>query len=294
MRHSRPLDLAFPVRRGWSRVALAISLVLHVLLFYGPIESRDPDIRLRPEINSILVPPPPGQTDVPDLVYLTPRGNARTALPAIRQPGATPTERPRPLDRVPEVTPDLRGGVIAPPDSGPARAQRTRTRIGPDYGDGVAWVRPVPFSPQELARHLERSHVQQVDSAVTSIMQAFLDSLANEPGADLKLPDWTTTLAGSKFGIDSRYIYVAGLKIPAALLALLPLPGGSVSQDRALDHVIDMRADIEQAARRAQNMEDFKRAIREIRDRKQRERDFERAQREPPPPADQPPSQPQP
>jgi hypothetical protein len=41
--------------------------------------------------------------------------------------------------------------------------------------------------------------------------------------------------------------------------------GGNVSQDRALDHVIDMRADIEQAARRAQNMEDFKRAIRDIR-----------------------------
>ena len=294
MQNPRPLDLNFPVRRGWSRVALAISVVVHVLLFFGPIESRAPALYPWPELNLIPIPPSASQADSPDLAYQALRGNARVTLPPVRQPGAVATGRPRPRDRVPEISPTLRGGVIVPPDSGPATAQRGRTRIGPDYGDGVGWVRPVPFSPQELARHLERSHIQQVDSAVTAIMQDFLDSLANEPGADLRLPDWTTTLAGSKFGIDSKYIYVAGLKIPAALLALLPLPGGNVSQDRALDHVIDMRADIEQAARRAQNMEDFKRAIREIRDRKQRERDFERAQRESPPPADQPPSPSQP
>jgi hypothetical protein len=293
MLNPRPLDLRFPVRRGWSRVALAISIVVHVLLFYGPIESRPPERHPWPELNLIPVPQSPTRSDAPDMVYLAPRGNARVALPPIRQPAAPSTGRSRPADLVPETTPSLRGGVIPLPDSGATTAERGRMRIGPDYGDGVGWVRPVPFSPQELARHLERSHVEHVDSAVTAIMQGFLDSLANEPGAALKLPDWTTTLAGSKFGIDSKYIYVAGLKIPAALLALLPIPGGNVSQDRALDHVIDMRADIEQAARRAQNMEDFKRAIREIRDRKQRERDFERAQRETPPPAEQPPPQPQ-
>ncbi|MEP7325538.1 MAG: hypothetical protein ABI836_06295 [Gemmatimonadota bacterium] len=294
MRNPRPLELGFPPRRGWSRVALAISIVVHVLLFYGPIESRPPERHPWPELSLIPIPQTPTQSDSPDMVYLAPRGNARMALPPVTQPGVSTTSRPRVSERIPEPVPALRGGVMVPPDSGTARAERGRTRIGPDYGDGVGWVRPVPFSPQELARHLERNHVEQVDSAVTAIMQAFLDSLANEPGAQLKLPDWTTTLAGTKFGLDSRYIYVAGLKIPAALLALLPLPGGNVSQDRALDHVIDMRADIEQAARRAQNMEDFKRAIRDIRDRKQRERDFERAQRESPPPAEPPPSPSQP
>lgn len=294
MPNPRPLDLGFPARRGWSRVALAISVVVHILLFCGPIESRPPERHPWPELSLIPVPQPATQTDNPDVVYLAPRGNARIPLPPIRQPAVPSTGHSRPADQIPEVAPSLRDGVITPPDSGTTTAERGRVRIGPDYGDGVGWVRPVPFSPVDLARHLERSHIQQVDSAVTAIMQAFLDSLANEQGAALKLPDWTTTLAGTKFGIDSKYIYVAGLKIPAALLALLPIPGGNVSQDRALDHVIDMRADIEQAARRAQNMEDFKRAIREIRDRKQRERDFERAQREPPPPADQspPPSQP--
>lgn len=243
----------------------------------------------------IPLPPPSNPNDVPELVYVVPRGNVNAQLPPISQPRTAAPESPRSTPRPPEPAPALRGGPVAPPDSGLATTRRRRTqRIGPEYGDGVGWVRPVPVSPQDLARHLERSHVEQIDSAVTAIMQAFLDSLANEPGAARKMPDWTTTLAGSKFGLDSRYIYVAGLKIPAAVLALLPLPGGNVSQDRALDHVIDMRADIEQAARRARNMDDFKQAIREIRDRKQRERDFERAQREPPPPADPPASQPQP
>ena len=107
----------------------------------------------------------------------------------------------------------------------------------------------MPVSPQDLAKHLERSHFQQVDSAVTIIMQAFLDSLDAERGAaQARLPDWTTNLAGKKFGVDSRYIYIAGLKIPAAVLALLPLPQGGVDQSHALDHIMDLRADIEQAA----------------------------------------------
>ena len=95
------------------------------------------------------------------------------------------------------------------------------------------------------------------------------------------LPSWTTTLAGKKFGLDSRNIYVAGLKIPAAVLALLPLPHGNESQ--AFDRSGWLYADLRTASQRAANVEDFKRAIREIRDRKESERAFARNQRTPPP-----------
>ena len=40
------------------------------------------------------------------------------------------------------------------------------------------------------------------------------------------MPSWVTEVAGKKFGLDSKNIYVAGLKIPAVVLALLPDPGG--------------------------------------------------------------------
>jgi hypothetical protein len=170
-------------------------------------------------------------------------------------------------------------------DSGPAvTGTPGYARVAPDYGNGVLWVRPVPISPEEIARRLEAEHFEHVDSAVTAIMQAFLDSLAAEPAGQVRMPAWTTTVAGSKFGLDSKYIYIAGLKIPAVVLALLPLPQGNFDQARAYNHLMDLRADIERAARRANNMDEFKRAIGEIRERKQRERDFERAPREIPPP----------
>ena len=277
-------DPRFPRERGWPRAAIAISIVAHLLLFFGPVESRAPTIVPPPDRIVILAPSPEPPSE-PALVFVTPRspppdrppetGDRRGSRPVLREPAPAETFVP--------VTPRLN----PPPsmDSGPAspRAQGY-ARVAPDYGNGVLWVRPVPISPEVLARRLEAEHFEHVDSAVTAIMQAFLDSIAAEPGAGrVRMPEWTTTVAGSKFGLDSKFIYIAGLKIPAAVLALLPLPQGNIDQARAYNHLMDLRADIERAARRSENMEEFKRVIEEIRIRKQRERDFERAQREAPP-----------
>lgn len=225
-------------------------------------------------------------------MYWMPRVDAATTPGhASAEPSSSGVPSERPVEIAPDHVEAQPSPDPAPPDTEAIAANRRPgfIPVAPAYGEGVLWVRPVPVSPADLAKHLERSHVERVDSAVTVIMQAFLDSLDAERGAQARLPDWTTNLAGKKFGVDSRYIYIAGLKIPAAVLALLPLPQGG-DQAHALDHLINLRADIEQAARRAENMDEFKRAIREIRERKQRERDFERAQREtpPPPPEDAP------
>jgi hypothetical protein len=47
-----------------------------------------------------------------------------------------------------------------------------------------------------------------------------------------------------------------------------------------------MRSDLQYAAQRAQNLEEFKDMIRDMRLRKEREREFERNQRTAPPPAE--------
>ncbi|MEO8295179.1 MAG: hypothetical protein ABI613_06655 [Gemmatimonadota bacterium] len=283
----RPLNLNFPRQRGWPRVALVVSILLHILLFLGPVESRPPALVTRiPRL--IAVPPSVPDKGAPDAMVFVMPGERTTAR---RQ--AAPEIAGRGMTRPPApvvVGPTVSIPVEPPPQSDTGHVQMAPERrgfasVGPAYGEGLLWVRPVPVSPADLAKHLQRSHVELVDSAVTVIMQAFLDSLDAERGAALaKLPDWTTTVSGRKFGVDSRYIYLAGLKIPAAVLALLPLPQGNIDQARAYNHLMDLRADIEQAARRAENMDEFKRAIREIRERKQRDRDFERAQRETPPP----------
>jgi hypothetical protein len=118
-------------------------------------------------------------------------------------------------------------------------------------------------------------------------VQGYLDSIASDPSARAQaLPSWTKEIAGKKFGIDSKNVYIAGLKIPAAVLALLPIPAGNLDQNRAYNHLMDLRADIQQAAQRADNLEEFKLMIREMRLRKEREREFQKNQRTAPPPAD--------
>jgi hypothetical protein len=163
-------------------------------------------------------------------------------------------------------------------------------RIGPELADGRLWVRPLPLPPKELASRLSRKrHTELVDSAVTAIVQAYLDSIAADPSArSVGLPSWTTEVAGKKFGLDSSSIYVAGLKIPAVVLALLPIPAGNIDQNHAYNHLMEMRADLQQAAQRAQNLEEFKQIIRDIRARKEREREFDKNQRTAPPPEEPP------
>lgn len=214
-----------------------------------------------------------------------PRAPAR--MPAART-GSTRELRgaqPFPGGRLPRVeqTPSaaLPVPVTAPPvaaalDTG--RAAPMARRIAPGLAGGKLWVEPLPLPPKELAQRLQRSHVELVDSAVTATIQAFLDSIAVDPASkSAALPSWTTTIAGKKFGLDSRNIYVAGLKIPAAVLALLHLPSGNES--KAFDRSGWLYEDLRFAAQRSANVADFKREIKEIRERKEREREFDHNQR---------------
>jgi hypothetical protein len=156
-------------------------------------------------------------------------------------------------------------------------------RIGPGLAEGRLWVRPLPLPPKELAKRLEKTHTELVDSAVTAIVQGYLDSIAMDPAArQVGLPSWTTQVAGKKFGLDSKNIYIAGLKIPAVVLALLPLPQGNIDQNRAYSHLMELRGDLQQAARRAENLDEFKAMIRDMRLRKEREREFDENQRKTP------------
>ena len=212
------------------------------------------------------------------------RGAAPTTVPSRPEPDepvviATPPPQP--------VTETADTGVV--PQAPPPRPA-VIGRIGPGLAEGRLWVRPLPLPPKELAQRLtQQRHVELVDSAVTAIVQAYLDSIAADPGSrKAGLPSWTTNVAGTKFGLDSSSIYFAGLKIPAAVLALLPIPGGNIDQNRAYNHLMEMRGDLQRAAQRSQNMEEFKSMIREMRKRKEREEEFKRNQRTAPPPEEPP------
>jgi hypothetical protein len=266
--------------RGRRWLALGVSLAVHSLLFLVVIEGYLPEVRGR--TSSILViplpaPEPDRATPTPYYVPRQARGLGRAHVPLPpRNPLPPDSGTPSRDEPIYPVRPDT-GGVPRSPVG----------RIGPALGDGRLWVRPLPLPPRELARRLQPSHAELVDSAVTAIVQGYLDSIAREPGADqVDLPDWTTEVAGSKFGLDSRNIYIAGLKIPAAVLVLLPIPSGG-NQQHALDHNGQWIAeDLRRAAQRANTVDEFKRAVRELREKKQHDKQLERAQREQPDSAD--------
>ncbi len=219
--------------------------------------------------------------------YRTPRPEGKAGTGIVGERPSRPALRPRP--QAVTVLPEPRR-VPVRIDTGSAPAPRPRTLIGligPGLADGRLWVRPLPLPPKELASRLSKRHVELVDSAVTAIVQSYLDSIANDPSArGQTLPSWTKEIAGKKYGLDSKNIYIAGLKIPAAVLALLPIPAGNIDQNQAYNHLMDLRADMQYAAQRAANLDEFKAMIRDMRLRKEREREFEQNQRTAPPPAD--------
>lgn len=282
----RPPELRLPRARRLPWVAVAASALVHSLLLFGWIEGRQPVLPRRPAQLIVLAPPAEGPPAVP-MPYRAPRAEGRsgTGTSGIRPARPALPPRPQAVTVLPEPKPSrLR------PDTGRAPAPRPRPgigRIGPGLADGRLWVRPLPLPPEELARRLSKGHVELVDSAVTAIVQGYLDSIASDPSSRAPaLPSWTGEIAGRKFGLDSSNIYIAGLKIPAAVLALLPIPAGNVDQNRAYSHLMSLRADLRFAAQRADNLEEFKLMIRDMRLRKEREREFERNQRTAPPPAD--------
>lgn len=287
-----PFEFHLRKRPPWPWVTVGVSILVHSLLLFGWITGRLPSVPRLPHQLIVLSQPADGHDQITMRYQLPERVGERGAsdVPATRR-GAPRVRVTRPvLPTPPEAVtvlprPETRD---LPADSGTTVAPVAKaSRIGPGLADGKLWVRPLPLPPRELAQRLSQSRAELLDSAVSAIVQAYLDSMANDPASRSEgPPSWTTEIAGKKFGLDSKNIYIAGLKIPTVVLRFLsiPLNGGNIDQNRAYSHLMDLRADLLYAAQRAETMEEFKQVIREIRLRKEREREFEKNQRTAPPP----------
>jgi len=190
--------------------------------------------------------------------------------------------RPLPNAAVPGTTPPM-PAPVGRPDSTLAASPVT---IGPhivtppQIGDGRLWVLPRPALPSEVAAALYEPREDR-DTTVVRRLRAMVDSLnvvLDQEQRTRQRPVWTTDVAGKMFGIDSQFIHVAGIKIPTAALALLPisLPQGNYGEQMRARQLDEMRQDLMQAARRTETLQMFKQYVREIRARKQAERDAER------------------
>lgn len=172
----------------------------------------------------------------------------------------------------------------------PVVAQRTgadRGRIKPAFGSGVVWVEPLPMTPRELAALLTGKPERQLsDSTVVAITQHFLEAVAAAEAQRVASgrPDWMTTIGNQPVGLDERWIHLGPIKLPTALLALLPINVmANPTEVAAARKRNAMREDILTAGWRAANLADTKKAVRALREEKERDREFERNRRTPPP-----------
>lgn len=124
------------------------------------------------------------------------------------------------------------------------------------------------------------AHAARVDSALQQRILAFIDSMPRDSFATPHTPTWTSEIGGQTWGIDSKWIYLGGLKLPTALLALLPFPQGNYDEAKRNQELERIRSIIIQAEGRAESSDDFKRYIKEVRERRDAERAAERARRE--------------
>jgi len=188
---------------------------------------------------------------------------------------ATPTAQPVPA---PVGKPDSTLAV------GPGAA--ASSVLAPRLADPRVWPAPRPALPGEIAEVLYNRSPDSLrrDTVVVRRLRAMVDTLnqlIDVEQREHRLPSWTTDVTGKKFGLDSSGIYVAGVKIPTPVLALLGnvLPQGNFDEALRARQISDMREDILQAARRTETLREFRQYVREIRERKQAERDAERRAR---------------
>lgn len=209
-------------------------------------------------------------------------GGPRTAGPVTTPGPERSGGEGAPVRIEPDSTPTL---VYVPPSNelgvGPGRR-----RLGAELGDGRVWVRPLDAIAAAIAGAGEegddsvdaRTHVARIDSAITARITAFLDTLGPDSMATPAPKPWVTEIAGQKWGIDQGWIYLGNLKLPSAILALLPLPQGNYEQAQKAAEMQRIRLDILQAARRAESAEQFKKYVKETRERRDAERAARKAQ----------------
>jgi hypothetical protein len=173
----------------------------------------------------------------------------------------------------------------APAPAPAAVASRPGLLLSPGVGDERLWVNPRPALPEDIADAIYEDRAPR-DSVIVRRLRAMVDSLnviVDSEQREHRLPSWVARGEDGKpvWGLDPKGLYVAGIKIPTPVLALLGslLPPGNYDEAVRQRHLADMRDDIMQAAARTENLEMFRRYVRELRARKQAERDADRRQR---------------
>lgn len=263
--------------RKRSPKALAISVVIHAvalvvlsaILVQTPV-GRMIGLRLgkpipQERVTYIEVAPAPG-------IVGADTGAAAAVAPDALPPRTGPSPRPVaptgvPQGVAPSQQPAAPGGVPGGTGGGGgAGGTSPGTGMVPSFSDARVWAAPGEWPP------LPKSPRQVVDSVIDVAVGAYIDSVAvaaanqgREPG------DWTFGKGDTKWGVDDRWIHFGKVKVPTALLAMLPINAQANpswnSRERAAT-----RWDIDFHAQRSLTEDEFRKSVKRIRERVERER----------------------
>lgn len=265
------------LKRKRSPRALAISVAIHVVAFMvlsailmqTPVgrmigfSTRKPAVVERITYVQVAAP-------APGIV-----GADTGAAPAA--PDQTAAEPQRPAAR-PVAPAEVPSGVAPPPPAsttgtsggtgggGGAGGTGPGTGMVPSYSDARIWAAPGEFTP------LPKSPRQVVDSVIDVAVGAYIDSVATATANRGREPgDWTYGKGDTKWGVDPRWIHFGKVKVPTALLAMLPINAQANPSWNARERAAT-RWDIDFHAQRSLTEDEFKKSVKRIRERVERER----------------------
>ena len=145
---------------------------------------------------------------------------------------------------------------------------------GAKYGDGRVWV-----DASELRLGIRAPvgpRFSPMDSVALGRIREAIAALPPDSFATPGAQSWTVESDGKTWGIDGKWIYLGPIKIPAAILALLPVPeAGNYYQAKEEADLQRIREQIMFSAQLAETKADIRKYIKEIR----RRRDLEREER---------------
>lgn len=267
-----------PVRlgAGWFLASASVNLAVLVALVWIGYQQREaerqaftPFVPLDPgarEVAMIFLPPQAGGGDGDAAIAET--RNALELSRALAPIAAAPIEFVSPPLEVPD-----RVRPVSRDSSALATAIGTRRRLGPAFTDGRVWKTP-PLTDQERIEIAVR--VAQLDPAVRERLANLLAEIPPDSFAFAVQQEWTKEIGGRKWGIDQQWIHLGGIKIPSALLALIPFPQGNIFAARDATRYEAIRREIIENARRQEDMEDIKGNIKALRERIDAERRLQR------------------
>lgn len=268
----------FPDHARIPARAWLLALALHLPLALFLLSRAAPAPLVMPGAAALAAGDSPRRVELPRLGPMH-----AAARPTAARPSPVPMAAAVPVGHSVATPAPLVVAMAAPiaVDSPPPAS----SSLQPKYGDGRLWVRPLAESPRSIARALTgKTDKELTDSAVAAMVQVYLDAMAREQAEHPSTPpSWTTTIGGKTVGLDSKWIYLGPIKVPTALLALLPIKvSGNMSNYQYQQQLQLMRSDLFEAARRAATYDDFKQAVKELRAQTEERRQFRKNQRTPP------------